>query len=69
MLGMEMMLKSLGIDPKQITDTMAALMALAQSVDTRLTAIENRLSAIEAILAPTPEAAPAPHLALVENEE
>jgi hypothetical protein len=60
MNGMEMMLKSMGIDPAKIQETMAALLNLANSVDTRLSAIENRLTAIETALSiPAPVDVPA----------
>ncbi len=66
MNGMEMMLKSMGIDPAQIQQTMAAILQLANSVDGRLTAIENRLTAIEVALGiPAPEAIPA----ITQNNE
>lgn len=47
MNGIAMMLKSMGIDPEEITNSVKAILGLATSIDTRLTAIENRLTVIE----------------------
>lgn len=48
MNGVEMMLKSMGLDPQKITESIKGILETAQAIEGRLTAIETRLSSIEA---------------------
>lgn len=49
MSGIGMMLKSMGIDPEQISQAVEGIMHLAQSIDTRLSAIEKDIAEIKAM--------------------
>lgn len=56
MIGAEMMLKSLGIDPEQIKKDVANIVQIGNSLDARLTAIASDLALIKAALGiQTPE--------------
>lgn len=69
MNGMEMMLsslvKSLGINPVELQETITAMQALAQSVDARLATIEASNARIEKQLG----ISPAPVLTIIEGEQ
>jgi len=56
------MLKSMGIDPEQISQSVQGILHLAQSIDARLSAIEKDIAEIKAAQSgttPAPEDVPA----------
>lgn len=48
--GMQMMLKSLGIDPKQLMEFAASLKSVVEDLNKRLQTIENQQKEIKALL-------------------
>lgn len=64
MLGMELMLKSLGIDANAIHEQVKQFAQLVHEFNERLTRIEEKIDALSS----TPKSGDAPRLTLVEGD-